>query len=81
MRYKCIDLREYPTIGEVIFPDEPNTVYVNRYALPRFRSFSVILDEEPDNAWRNSAHSPHKPLQRGKILQLHSASPPPWGDV
>lgn len=88
MRYKYIDLREYPTIGEVIFPEEPSTVYVNRYALPRFRTFRVMYEEEPDNGWNNGNNSringdssPHKPLQQGNILQFPSASPPPRGDA
>lgn len=83
MRYKGIDLREYPSTGEVIFPDEPNTVYVNRYVLPRFRNFRITLEEEPDNAWNNSNtsrnngdSSRHKPLQQGKILQFPQRNAP-----
>lgn len=77
MRYKYIDLTKYPTIGEVIFPDEPNTVYVNRYALPRFRSFCVMFGEELDSGGNNSNNSRengcsswYKPLQQGKILDF-----------
>ena len=40
---KYIDLIKYPTIGEVVFPDEPNEVYINRYALPRFRRNRQVL--------------------------------------
>lgn len=31
---RTIELAKYPTIGEVVFPDEPNVVYRNKYALP-----------------------------------------------
>ena len=34
MIYRTIELAKYPTIGEVVFPDEPNVVYWNKYALP-----------------------------------------------
>lgn len=70
MRYKYIDLPEFPTIGEVIFPDEPNTVYVNRYALPRFCNFRITLEEEPDNASNNGNSFEKSPSGRGKILKF-----------
>lgn len=34
MIYRTIELAKYPTIGEVVFSDEPNVVYRNKYALP-----------------------------------------------
>lgn len=34
MIYRKIKLAKYPTIGEIIFPDEPNVIYQNEYALP-----------------------------------------------
>lgn len=38
-----IDLPKYPTIGEVVFSDEPDIVYINRYALPKFRRNRQVL--------------------------------------
>ncbi len=43
MKTKTIDLARYPTIGEIIFEDEPGTVYINRCALPMFRRYRVTL--------------------------------------
>ena len=43
MIYRTIELAWYPTIGEVVFPDEPNVVYRNKYALPRFKHERIYL--------------------------------------
>lgn len=43
MIYRTIELAWYPTIGEVVFPDEPNVVYRNKYVLPRFKHERIYL--------------------------------------
>lgn len=43
MIYRTIELAKYPTIGEVVFPDEPNVVYRNKYVLPRFKHERIYL--------------------------------------
>lgn len=43
MIYRTIELIEYPTIGEVVFPDEPNVVYRNKYVRPRFKHERIYL--------------------------------------
>lgn len=38
-----IALREFPMFGEIIFPDEPDTVYVNQCATPQAKTRRVHL--------------------------------------
>ena len=74
---KYIDLPKYPTIGEIVFPDEPNTVYINRCALPicqqdRYYPLQIVCNlghgKNQSRQWLNDP-----PLHR-KSPELHLVS-------
>lgn len=72
MRY--IDLVEYPTVGEIVFPDEPETIYINRFALPMCRHDRLAV-AEPAKILRAAAYPAQLPLdllshRRSSILHL-----------
>lgn len=70
---KYIDLEKYPTIGEVVFADDPEEVYINRYALPAFarnRQVLFALVHNPDRAENPAQSVIDQPLQR-KSSECH----------
>lgn len=73
---KYIDLIEYPTIGEVVFPDEPDIVYVNRYVLPRWRHNRIhlfgIVQSSNSIACPSESQSDQPSLHKSPELRLVS---------
>lgn len=70
MIYRTIELAKYPTIGEVVFPDEPNVVYRNKYALPSCKNdrYCPLMAVE-GNANATSARTAATPRPRLTIYK------------